>query len=322
MKKIASIIFCMMLMSISYTAITPGEKLSIETQRNDNPSELNLNNAPIWEKGERWSYKISNLEIGNVDLALFKISINDLSFTVVDTSGSSYNLKIKANIDGSFEFNKSLLMGYGITGELKKSKLEGNLYFRKTDLGLEKIDLNFPGKLSLNFEIPDLPIPLPNIPLRFTFELNLDFSAPLTLFSFPLEVGNIWGQSASELTIDGEVRSLWFNIIDLINNFITILPPEIEILMPVISLKTLAEMSLGSNILPIPENPILYNCSSIEMRTVQAGTYESFNISIGEIFSFYYSPDLRNIIEISLGTFHMELIDYEKNINIDCYTII
>jgi hypothetical protein len=316
MKKIATIIFCMMLMSILYTAITPGEKLSINTQRNETPSELTFNNVPIWERGERWSYRISNLELGNADSVLFRIAINDLSFTVVDTSGTLYNLKIKANIGGSFEFNKSLLMGFGLAGELKKSKMEGNIYFRKADLGLEKIDLYFPGKLSLDIEIPDFAIPLPNIPFRFTFESSLDFSSPLTLFNFPLEVGNVWGQSATELTIDGEIRSLWFNIIDFINNIYPI-APEIEILMPVISLKTLAEMYFGTNVLPIPENPIMYNCSSIEMRTVQAGTYESYKISIGEIFNYYYSPELRNIIEISLEPFYMELTNYEKNVNIE-----
>jgi len=308
MKKIATIIFCMMIMSTLYTAIIPGEKLSINTKRNETLSELNLNNAPIWEKGERWRYRISNLELGDADIVLFKITINDLSFTVVDNSGTSYNLKTKANIGGSFEFNNSLLEGYGISGELKKSKLTGNIYFRKTDLGLEKIDLYFTGKFSLNFDMPDFPIPLQNIPFRFSFESSFDFSSPLTLFSFPLKVGNLWGQSATELTIDGKISSLWFYIIDFINNFLTILPPEIEILMPVISL---------NNIIPIPENSIMYNCSSIEMKTVQAGTYESYKISMGEIFNYYYSPELRNIIEISIEPLYMELIEYDKNVNIE-----
>ena len=78
--------------------------------------------------------------------------------------------------------------------------------------------------------------------------------------------------------------------------------------------KEVLEMFGGINVFPIPEIPEMFNCSNMEMRNVIAGSFEAYNITVGELGSIYYAPAVGNIIEISVGNYNIELKKHAINV--------
>ena len=306
-KKIVGIFVCTLLIC---TIFSVSGQVCVEKNVENIGKTSFGDDVPNWKKGEKWIYNLDDIDFGDITSGLLHLQIKDLSFTVLGNSGTSYNLQTEANIGGYFEVDQE----YYIKGVFINTKMNGVTYFRKTDLGLEEIDLTITGRLGLTIRISDLPFSIPNIPFGFTIDINLDFDSPFSLFDFPLNIGKIWGQPATNLTVNGEMRSLWFNIINFLNNIFHFLPDEIADLLPVIDIKEALEMFVEDNIIEFPDIPELFNCSNMEIRTVPAGSYEAYHITVGKSGSIYYAPEVGNIIEISVGNFKMELKKLTINI--------
>ena len=299
-KKIVGIFVCTLLICTIFSV--SGQVCVEKNVENIGKTSLG-DNAPNWKKGEKWIYNLDDIDFGDITSGLLHLQIKDLSFTVLGNSETSYNLQTEANIGGYFEIDQE----YYIKGVFINTKMNGVTYFRKTDLGIEEIDLTITGRLGLTIRIPDLPFSIPNIPFGFTIDINLDFDSPFSLLDFPLEIDKIWSLAATNCTITGEMRSLWFNIISFMDKIFHFLPAEYADLLPVIDLKEVLEMWIGSNIFSIPEIPNAFNCVAKETKTVTGGTYEAYHVTIGGLSSIYYAPDVGNIIEISTDNFKMEL---------------
>jgi len=129
-------------------------------------------NAPVWEVGDEWTYDIAPITIevdkdGNTLNA--NLDIGDLNLEVVGVSSDSYNVKLYAEINGGFDLYIDLF-SLELTGEFAdtlftKSELEGNIVFRKSDLGIKEMDL----QISFTMKLKILAL------LRFWVGKSIDF---------------------------------------------------------------------------------------------------------------------------------------------------
>lgn len=337
-SKIVGILVCMMLITTFLTVATNVDNL--EFKKISHPKLITSSfddDVPTWIVGDMWTYKIDDI---NVDIEDNKsihahLEIEELSLEVVDDTGDSYDLHLKpAKISGDYsvliEQDNSTI---DVEGKLIGTNIEGHIFFTKSDLGIKEIDVELSGILTVKInELPeDLPfseIPFP-IPVPATIDATIDLGDPYVLIDFPLNTSKMWGLSATNFSLNGEVRSIWFNIIKFIDQIATafgspLLPPEIAELLPVINIKDALEMKGMSNIFEVPEIPSIFSCFNMEnitVPTVPPETFNAYNISIaGGLGRIYYAPEVKNIIKISgqlgdiipfISDIDMELIDYD-----------
>jgi hypothetical protein len=312
--KILGILICMMLVTTFFTTTTIGTNFVLNKSKDNalETSPFEDDAAPTWQKNEKWTYSVDDFDIGDSSKGLFHFEIGDLPFTVVDDAGSSYELEFISDLDGNFEMVNAT-QEFDVRGELKRSTIEGNIFFRKSDLAIEEINIILSGKLLIKInKFPGLTFSFPRIPFRFKIDINIDFDRPFPIIDFPIDINKMWGLDATNITINGEITSPWLNIINSLNNVLNILPEDLADLLPIISIEELLDVVMGnSNIIYIPETPDVFFCTDMEMRTVPAGNYEAYNISFGGIMNYFYAPEMGHIIEMSLGMFNMKLIDHD-----------
>lgn len=290
--------------------------------------------VPVWEVCQWWKYKIDDIDIDfEEEGILIHIygAIDELTLHVVDDSGDSYQVEIQQTAicgNGSFFADLNESGRIDITGELKDTTIEGLISFRKSDLGIEQVNIRISGifKGKINDLIIELPFAIPIIRFNATINVTAGFDVPYTLIDFPLNTSNfplIWGLPATNVTVDGTIGSRLQNILDRIYRALEGLPiirPEIkEILdffLPVIDIEDLLNRTVGTNIFSIPEVPDILICNNTEMTTVPADTYLAYNISVmglDGIANLYYAPEAGNIIKI-LGNFE-EVLPFINNIH-------
>ena len=310
--KIVGILVCMLLVTTFFTTTTIGTNFVLNKSKDNVLGTSSFeDDVPTWQKKEKWTYSVGDIDIGDSSKGLFHFEIGDLPFTVVDDAGSSYELEFISDLNGNFEMVNAT-QEFDVRGEFKRSTIEGNIFFRKSDLGIEEINVILSGKLLIKInKLPGLPFSLPKLPFRFKIDINIDFDRPFPIIDFPIDINKIWGIDATNITINGEITSPWLNIINSLNKVLNFLPDDLADLLPVISIKKLLDTMGNGNIIFIPETPEVFFCSDMEMRTVPAGNYEAYNISFGGIMSYFYSPEMGHIIELSLGMFNMKLIDHD-----------
>lgn len=228
----------------------------------------------IWLSGDSWTYNIDDVSI-NLDLNGRSISLHgssdELLFTVADDSGDSYQLDFKGKITGDFE--ASLNTGspnFDLSGRLLKlTTMDGNVIFRQSDLGIKEVNICIKGIVLLY--VNNIRIPLP-IPFRITLEVHFD--TVYTFLDFPLTVGKEGSLPLTKISIDAFVGGI-FGFLKKPFGY---------------------DFILGA--LP-------YVCLSEDEITVEAGTFNAYEISIPEAINYYYAPEAGNIIKISA-----ELDDY------------
>jgi hypothetical protein len=203
-------------------------------------------------------------------------------------------------------------------------KLSGSVRIEKTQLGIQSIDATLQGLFRLNIiEQPFVPFQFHHVPIPVTMNITIGCSTPIAILSFPMDTGKIWNLSATNLTINGDIHSIWLNIIHFANTvmgffgkaFIT--DPNIEALFPVINIRDALTVFGLPNVFSVPEVPEIFSTSStMETLSVPAGTYDVYNISIADgIGSVFYAPAAGNVVKIS-GNFQ-DLIPFIQNIKME-----
>jgi len=353
-KRIIGTFIIIMLMCAFFTS---AQNVNIESLKYE-PNEFEVTsfdegNVPVWEPGNKWIYKVDEIEIEfeEPDLYIFvNGNIDDFSLEVDKVHEKFYELIINANIYGSYELHTDLGDGpINITGNLKNTKIEGTITINKTDLGIKKVNVGISGRLTVKIvEQPYYNVSfIPNIPIPATIILDIELGNPFPIIEFPLNISKFWGIPATNFSLCGTIESFWLKLANFINNIVRI-PGVIEIIAPIIGadpdlLQNISDIlkdilpvidieyllneyvEIG-NVFEIPEIPPLLYCLGKDNVTVPARqeAFEAFNISImGSGFgNIYYSPEAGNIIKITgnfedvlpfISNIKAELISYSYN---------
>ncbi|MCD6468165.1 MAG: hypothetical protein J7L32_02490 [Thermoplasmata archaeon] len=288
-------------------------------------------NPPTWNEGMRWTYKISNIDFTLDEIEGRYIDVHvktgDFNLQVAEVTSDAYRTEftisdadIRLNINLDLDANTTPIV---LSGNVSNANLNGNIYWDKGNLGLKEIDARLTGVLdltSLPIDFSSMPKLiqklLEKIPFEFTLNLQATFNESYPLLKFPLTNDESWGLPPVEVTVDGTIESKWFKVANILNKIAgffgkDFIPPELASLLPVIRISKVLNMYNVSNQIDIPEiwDPLyhdihMFKCSTQKTVTVEAGTYNSQEISmvrgIGQIF---YSPEVANIVKIQ-GNFN------------------
>jgi hypothetical protein len=300
--------------------------------------------APIWEEGTTWTYKI-----GDIDFTLdeiegryidvhfstgeLRLEVSEVTDTVYKTDIQTTGADIAVDINLYIDFEEDPMQ---ISGHLTNIDIDGTIYLDRSSLGFTRIDADITGDLDLAsiIELPPLlQIFINLIPNGITIHLEAEFDEPYEPLNFPLETEKIWGLPPAIVTLDGTASSPLLRLAKIANTLASLfgrafLPPEIVFLLPVIDIGELLTILRESNEIEIPEIPEgLYRdvrpfkCLSTTQHAVEAGTFPAREISmVRGIGMVYYSPDVGNIIEMRgnfadilpiLDDIYIELTDWE-----------
>ena len=155
-------------------------------------------------------------------------------------------------------------------------------------------------------ENPFIPIPLPTIRIPFDITLDINFDNPYPILDFPLHTYKVWGLPSTNVSVDGEISSIWLRIINFINNVLRIfgidlIPPEYAKFLPVIDIGDVLEEFRGGSVFELSAVYPVFACFNTEDVMVEAGIFNAYNITIGEEnVRFYYAPEAGNIIKMSV----------------------
>lgn len=309
-----------------------GGGVALETEENieendDNELEYipaSTVDTPIWNVGDSWTYNLNNIDFNmhevegrGIDL---KLSTGTLKLEVVEVLANTYVTSIRGDdVNVAFEL---YFDSYSDEAEdiaippinIEDLKLTGKIYWEKGTLSIERIEL------SMNIDIMDnlegVPIDLPRIvhflsryiSIPADVEITIDFDNPYPLFQFPLVEGNEWSipEGVATINIGGSVQSIWLRLLNFINRFIPLLPPELAKHLPNIDIAALLEdFGIPSVMeIEIPEITEImrkapFEVSGQEMVNVPAGTYSATRILImGGVGNMYYSDQVNNFVRI------------------------
>lgn len=315
-KKIIGIFVAMLFITTIFPMMT---SINIDKMKTSNVTFVAQSisfhdDVPVWEVGDTWKYKVDDIDIEyeGENLAVdMHLEIGELILQVTDDTGGSYKLEFNAKVDGEFTIYIDFLQ-IEFSGELAKlrsSKIEGDFSFRKSDLGIEEINSQFIGvfkvKITENPLTPLIRFLTLRIPVEIT--LNTNFDNPYTILDFPLEIDKTWGLPYTNISIDGEVESVWLNIINFMNRIAKLfgygfIPAEFEELLPVIDVSKALELLGYPNTFFVGETPPVFNCHSMEEITLPYGTVNAYNVNISviDVVNIYYAPEVGNIVKISV----------------------
>jgi hypothetical protein len=183
-------------------------------------------------------------------------------------------------------------------------------------LGIENLNVVLSGKLNIKINsLPGLTFSLPKIPFGFNIDIKMDFDRAFPILDFPMDINKSWGVGPTNITINGDISSLWFNFINFLDKLLHFIPQNLSGYLPVISIKRLLEDMLGSNTIYIPGAPDIFYCFNKEIRTVPAGNFEAYNISLGGMGGYFYCPEVGHLVELNLGMFKMKLKSHTIDIS-------
>lgn len=344
-NKIFGIIVCILLMT-SYITIAENIQTTSTNLSSSSLSKISSeDDAPIWIENNYWNFKMYDVTIDyeeNGQYIHVKLQSNKLTFTVNEVKSDSYVVGLDAVISGSG--NAFIDIGDGpinISLNLQETKLSGTIVFNKSDLGIKEFNPKLVGRLIINIiEQPYTNKSIPQIPIRATIDVSTNLVTPLTIFDFPINISNIWGIPASNISLDGTIKSPWLTFINLVNNIargpiawqfvifianiIGIDEPTVKTIsdllndiLPIINISYFLQKYLEmDNIFDTPEIPTIFLCENLEEITVQGNTYNAYNISvIGGIGNIYYAPEAGNMVKIS-GHFK-DIIPFVSDLNIE-----
>jgi hypothetical protein len=327
-KKLIGLIICFMLITTFLSVAKPIEKKDIKLPETPSTVTSFDTDVPVWEIGDQWTYKIDNITISyqqeNQTLDLY-FSIAELPLTVIALDNTTYTLTFETSVSGSSKIYADLGDGpINMTITFTDMKISGNITIEKSNLRIKSLNALLKGRFMVDIiQQPyiQLPFSLPVIRVPVTMNISTNFETPFSLLSFPLDTSMIWNSTATNLTLNGKIHSIWFNIIRFLNNIATLfgnefLPPEIASLLPIVDIHD-ALTTLGSgNAFEMPMIPSAFICLNTENITVPAGTYNSYNITIlGGLAHGFYAPAAGNIVKLT-GNIE-EIIPYMTNINME-----
>jgi len=295
-----------------------------EEEENEKTTSSFSVDAPVWQNGMSWTYDIDDLDIyfsetegRTIEL---KLDTDDFTLDVTDVTQNEYVTEFEtknANIEIYLDFD------YYIEGEdpiktsiqLQNVNLAGQIVFDK-DLAIKNFDIDINFDLTEN--IGGLPIEIQLTPLIETILSYISIPADITvqsefdpaypLFDFPFETGKTWGMPATDLTfrIDGEIDSIWLKVLNILNKFLNIIPPEFAKYLPVIDIgEMLQDLGIPSLInMELPEieellrKPIFESSEEAIVNT-NAGAYNSYKLRVLQgVGELYYAPSVKNFVKL------------------------
>ena len=310
-KIIAIFIFIIIIGAVfPVVGILNDEKPSLLKKINSN-NLIFSDEVPNWEIGDQWVFKIEDININYEDeykTLNFNIEVNDLTMKVVEVTHDSYRLEYNSKIGGNFEFHHQ---GYSLKingeyGRLLSPTIKGDITLRKSDLGIKELNYQFFGIMKIKIiENPFISFPIPAIRVPARIYLNMDFDVPYTLIDFPISINKTWILPETTITIDGEITSIFLKLMNFINKIaglfnVDLIPSEFAEFLPNIDIGDVLNGIGNGNSFLLPENPNI-GCYSIEDISIDAGTYNVYNITVPgiseSIGNFYYSTEAGFIIK-------------------------
>jgi len=279
--KILGIIVCILLLTSVITAVG---QTTIEKKQNKGSNILD-DDVPIWNVGDSWTYTIDDFTFdyeGGGQKIFFDGSIDDFTWTVADTGGSTYKVDFTGKLNCNYEIYLSSSSGtIYVTGNIKNTltRMDGTLVFTKSNLQLQDMSAEIKGITAA--KIYPIPIPLP-IPFKATVEGDLSTEFPL--FDFPLSSNKFWTLPDMDIIMSIHAGGI-FGIINIPITFST----------------------------HYSWMPLAFHCKNKQDVSVEAGTFNAWEIesTFFDLFRYYYAPEVGNIIKIDAtipnGDIHGEL---------------
>ena len=277
--------------------------------------------APNWQTGDKWTYRLDNLDLAISELEErsvdIKLSAGDITVEISEVTGNEYIADISSdNIDVSFEMDFDFMVEDMDPVQIpamsfQDINLNGKMYFDKETLGINKVELSL--GLELMDNLDSIPIELPAIIESLTFitipvvvDLTIEFDEPFKFFyQFPLEDGKTWGFEPNVITVSigGTVDSIWLRILNFINKIIPIIPEQFAQFLPVVDIaEVLESFGIPSEIeIPFPLGMDHYKSTYFFKVNgdKNVGSYSCKDISIlDDNAHFYYSPDAKNMVKM------------------------
>ena len=252
----------------------------------------------FWKFDDSWIYDVSiNLEMDGVVSGNLNFDLKDFVITVSEVTSDDYILNFQGDLKGEFT---ATVFNFDVGGKIPKSiKINGNLVIDKKTLGIREIVINAQGR----FSIGKNPSSLFGLPLPFELNAQINFDDDFEIVNLPFKSHKSLDISPKNYNVDGELKSIWLSILNVINKLTgqALLPPEIGNLLPVIDFSEMLE-AIGLENLRFQGYP--YTCEHNGEISVNAGTFDTFMITVESAYTdtflcnYYFAPDICNIILI------------------------
>jgi len=154
----------------------------------------------------------------------------------------------------------------------------------------------------------------------------LYFDKPYEFLDFPINADETWGLPEVNITIDGEIRSIWLRLANIANKILSLfgmgfIPPELSQFLPIVDISEVLNAFNITDKMPLPKVPDIFESSSQKSITVEAGIYNAYDISILDgIGNMYYSPEVGMIVKMT-GNFN-NMFPFMQDINIELKDIV
>lgn len=279
--KIFGIIVLMLLLTSAMSAVG---QTTIEKKQNMGQTLLD-DDVPVWNVGDSWTYTIDDFTFDYEESGqklFFDGNIDDFTWTVADTSGSTYIVDFTAQLSCDFEIHLSLpSTTLIVTGKIRDTltKMTGILIFTKSDLHLQDMSAEIKGIVFAKIS----PIPIA-LPLPFKATLNADLTTEFPIFDFPLSSNKFWDLPNMDIVANVHAGGI-FGLVSI-------------------------PISFTTHYFWVP---LAFHCKNKQAISVEAGIFDAWEIesTFFDMFRYYYAPEVGNIIKIDAtmpnGDVHGEL---------------
>jgi hypothetical protein len=277
-SKFLGILLCILLLAGGVAGAQYNQPLRSSTTLDDD--------VPTWNMGNSWTYALHDFtaDYDESGQKLYcKGSIDEFTWTVVDTSDGFYKVDFTGNLNCEYDIHLSSSMGsFSISGTIKEtfSRMSGSIIW--TQSGLELSDFSAEIRGLTAGKIHPLPFALP---LPFKVTIDADLSTEFPLFDFPLDSNKYWALPEVQLKLSIRAGGI-FGLIEIPITFT----------------------------MNYPWTPLAFHCVDKTPLTVEAGTFDAWKITstLFDLFTYYYAPEVGNLIQIDAtmdnGEVHGELI--------------
>ncbi|MFO7677254.1 MAG: hypothetical protein R6V50_02555 [Thermoplasmatota archaeon] len=268
MKKIVIIFVFFMLL---ITSAISGSAI-LESKNNDNTVSF-LDDVPVWNIGDSWTYTIKDFTVDyqqEGQRIYFNGGINDFKLTVRDTSGPTYTVDFtgKLNCGYSIYLTTSNGLNLYLIGSMRQetTRLQGTVIFTKSNLNVRDISGQISGITMAKID----PLPFA-IPIPYKATIQGDLSTDFPLFNFPLSTNKFWELPAMTIQMKMNVGGI-FGFIQIPITFTT----------------------------QYGWTPLAFHCRGKQSVTVEAGTYNAWEIqsTFFDLFRYYYAPEIGTVVKI------------------------
>jgi len=139
-------------------------------------------------------------------------------------------------------------------------------------------------------------------------DLGIEFDQPYQILEFPLDDGGFWGLNGGVMTvtIDGSAQSFWLKLLNFVNKFIEIVPPEFAKYLPDIDIsEVLEDFGFPTEMefeIPETENLMrkpMFEVINQEQVSTPAGSFNAYKVYFVQGTGvLYYSPEQNNVVKI------------------------